>query len=299
MLCRRCGMDSSTTDSCEWCNRPMLPAGATVSAAATKEMNQKGRPLAAPPQPSLQLAHEAEAGLPLHQEEPEEAPVLAEAEPVAQAAASDVLLRPLGHGQSADPPPPVPAQPTQRPPTHGLADEATNTSIDISQYVGTDQSIFRPVQKEAGYSSASSLDRVTQKKQSSAQTGPGSNWSENDRLIRSAIAGLIVSVAVALLQFLVQHEVNSTLFTVIPLGSSTSLVTALKFGVLTGVAFGFMLGALLVKTQRGPGIGMLLGMMIGFSAVGSFSIYTELAGALSGIFVGRFATLGVRRAINV
>ena len=298
MLCRRCGMDSSTTDSCEWCNRPMLPAGATVSAAAAKEMKQKGRPLAAPPQPSPEPAPEAEAGLPLHQEEPEEAPVLAEAKPVAQAAASDVLLRPLGHGQSADPPSPVVAQPTQRPPTHGLAEEATQTSIDISQYVGSDQSIFRPVQKETGFSSASSLDRVSQKRQASAQTGPGSNWSENDRLIRCAIAGLAICLVYALARFFITKEVPDRLFTAIPLGASGSFLTALKFGIVSGLAFGFMLGALLVKLQKGPGIGMIVGVILGFSAVGSLTMLA-LAGALAGIFAGRFATLGVRKVINV
>jgi hypothetical protein len=287
-------MDSSTTDTCEWCNRPMLPAGATVSAAAAKEMKQQGRPLAAPPQPSP----EAESGLPLNQEEPEEAPVLAEAEPVAQAAASDVLLRPLGHGQSSDPPPPVAVQPTQRPPTHGLADEATKTSVDISQYVGSDQSIFRPVQKESGYSSASSLDRVAHRKQVSAQTGPGSSWSENDRLIRCAIAGLVICLVYAMARFFISKDVPDRLFTAIPLGSGSSFLTALKFGIVSGLAFGFMLGALLVKLQKGPGIGMIVGLILGFSAVGSFTMLA-LAGALSGIFAGRFATLGVRKVINV
>ncbi|MFB3882496.1 MAG: hypothetical protein ACE149_14610 [Armatimonadota bacterium] len=291
-------MDSSTTDVCEWCNRPMLPAGATVSAAAAKEVKRNGRPIVAAPQPSP----EAEAGLPLHQEEPQEEAVLAQAQPAAQAAEPDVLLRPLGGGQHTDDASPAPlpqsSQAPQRAGSHGLSDEAMKTSIDISQYMGADQSIFRPVQKEAGYSSASSLDRVATKKTASAQTGPGSNWSENDRMIRCAIAGLVICLVYSLALFFVTKQVPDRLFTAIPLGSSGSFVTAIKFGIASGLVFGFMLGALLVKWQKGSGIGMLLGLILGYTAVGSFTLLAA-AGAIAGIFAGRFATLGVRRVINV
>jgi uncharacterized membrane protein len=61
--------------------------------------------------------------------------------------------------------------------------------------------------------------------------------------------------------------------------------------------FGFMLGALLVRLQKGPFIGMLAGLLLGFGIQNG--VWGYLAGAVSGILVGRFATLGVRRVINV
>ena len=297
MLCRRCGMDSSTTDTCEWCNRPMLPAGAAVSGKAAKDLKKSGQPIVVPSRPAV----EAEVGLPLHQQPGVEPEAGTEADPVASQAGADLVLRPLGHGAAAEAtlaPAPAQAAPRSGGPSHGLGEEVTQTSVDISEYVGKDQSIFRPIEKEVGFSSASSLDRVTTRKSSGAQTGPGSNWSENDRLMRSAIAGVVIASVFALGQFFIAKDVPSRLFTVIPLGSSSSFLTAIKLGIVLGLAFGFMLGALLVRLQKGPGIGMLLGIVLGYSAVGSLSIFA-LAGALAGIFVGRFATLGVRKVINV
>ena len=292
MLCRRCGLESSTTDICEWCNRPMLPAGATVSGKAAKELKKSGQPVAMPSKPAV----EPEVGLPLHQQQGEEPQ--AEGESVTEEPATEVLLRPLGHGAAADKPAAPPAQTAGRPgvPSHGLSTEATATSVDISQYVGKDQSIFRPIQKDASYSSAASLERVTHKK-SAAQGQGGPEWSENERLIRCAIAGLVVCVVVALAQYFVGHSIPDKIVA-IPLGrGGTGIFQAIKFGIASGLMFGFMLGALLVRLQKGPFIGMLAGLLLGFGIQNAYWGY--LAGAISGILVGRFATIGVRRAVNV
>jgi hypothetical protein len=296
MLCRRCGLESSTTDICEWCNRPMLPAGATVSGKAAKELKKSGQPVAMPSKPAV----EPEVGLPLHQQQGEEPEAGVEAESVTEEPAAEVVLRPLGHGAAGDkaataPPPSTQAAGRPGVPSHGLSTEATATSVDISQYVGKDQSIFRPIQKEAGYSSAASLERVTQKKSAQAQGGP--EWSENERLIRCAISGMIVCVVVALVQYFVGHSIPDKIVA-IPLGrGGTGVFQAIKFGIASGLMFGFMLGALLVRLQKGPFIGMLAGLLLGFGIQNG--VWGYLAGAVSGILVGRFATLGVRRVINV
>jgi len=296
MLCRRCGLESSTTDVCEWCNRPMLPAGATVSGKAAKELKKSGQPVAMP----SKLAVEPEVGLPLHQQQGEELETGVEAESATEQPAADVVLRPLGHGAAGDKAaaaaPPTEAAGRPGVPSHGLSTEATTTSVDISQYVGRDQSIFRPIQKEAGYSSAASLERVTQRR-SAAEGQGGPQWSENERLIRCAISGLIVCVVVALVQYFVGHSIPDKIVA-IPLGrGGAGVFQAIKFGIASGLLFGFMLGALLVRLQKGPFIGMLAGLLLGFGIQNAYWGY--LAGAISGILVGRFATLGVRRVINV
>ncbi len=283
----------------------MLPSGATVSGKAAKELKESGRPVVAPsPESSA-----SEAGLPLNQGEPQ-IPAVPDETPANQPAA-DVLLRPLGHGASleplgatptvsAPPPPPTetpeaPAAPQQTGPSHGLADSATQTSIDISQYVGSDQSIFRPIKKDEGFASAASMDRVTTKRRVQ-EKGPGSDWSENDRLKRCAIAGLAVGVTVSVLQYLITKSVPSTVFTAVPIGSG--IMGVIKLGIVMGVALGFGLGAMLVKFQKGSGIGFLLGMLLGYAGYGGASLFM-LGGAVAGILDGRFATLGIRRVINV
>lgn len=285
MLCRRCGMESSTTDVCEWCNRPMLPTGSAVIVPPGNAPPPAAQPPDAPPPGMQSLAN----GDP----ESEPAPV------ASQQSSDDILLHPLGHtdghlGQaSAAPQPPPP----KSGPSHGLTDDATRTSIDISQYMGTEQSIFRPIEKDDGFASASSLDRVTQKKTYSQQaTGP--NWTENQRLARCAIAGIVIGVIFALAGYLISGQTPTMIATVIPVGGSASILTALKFGVLSGLMLGFMLGALLVRLQKGSFAGMLAGIVLGAFAL-SNGIYGILAGAISGIIVGRFATIGVRRVINV
>ncbi len=298
MLCRRCGLESSTTDVCEWCNRPMLPAGASVSGKAAKELKQSGRPLAAAPPPSSGI--EPQGDLLIQQEATDDAEI-AEAAAHAPDPDPDVTLRPLGHGQATEiaAPAQAPPAPTQQRsgPSHGLSDDTMRTSIDVSQYMGADQTIFKPIQKEDGFASAASMDRVTGKKKIFESTGP--NWTENERLMRCAVTGMAISMIITLAQFAVTHKTVDKMFSAIPLGYADSFVTALKFGVLLGLALGFMLGALLVKTQKGPGAGMLLGMLLGFSAGGAFNLFNVLAGAVAGIMVGRFATLGIRRVINV
>jgi len=296
MLCRRCGLESSTTDVCEWCNRPMLPAGATVSGKAAKELKKSGQPVVVP----VKAAGEPQVGLPLDQQQEEEPEIGVEADSDTQQPADDVLLRPLGHASAGDrsavaPSPPIQTSARPGAPSHGLSADATATSVDISQYVGKDQSIFRPLRKEASYSSAASLERVTQKKSAQAEAGP--DWSENQRLMRCAIAGLIIGTVFAVAGYFLSGSVPDKLI-VLPLGRGGGIFAAIKFGILSGgVLFGFMLGALLVRFQKGPFIGMIAGLLLGFSVQNG--VWGYLAGAITGIVVGRLAILGVRRVVNV
>ena len=298
MLCRRCGMESSTTDVCEWCNRPMLPPGAAVSGKAAQELRESGQPL-----PGMgPAAPQKEPGLLLSQQESEEVHSAQEGDAAeeSQQATSEVHLRPLGSGQTqeAAPPPPPPPKATQGP-SSGLADEATRTSVDISQYMGTDESIFRPIQREEEQSSGADLMARRRKKAGALGEDKAPEIPENTRLGRCLIAGIAVGVFFALAQFLITKDTVEVMFTSLPVGRGSSFLTALKYGVASGIVFGFGLGALLVRFKKGSFFGMLMGIMVGLGIGNQPWYWAVIPGAITGIIAGRFATIGVRRVINV
>lgn len=310
MLCRRCGMESSTTDVCEWCKRPMLPAGATISQKAAQEV--KGDYSTPPGEPSedrleasaalaeeTEMASEEEEAPALSQEEEvpaqeEEAPAVSEQEeapPAPEEEEAEHQLRPLGGVQ------PSASSTAPGAPSHGLSDEAMQTSIDISQYLGDDQSIFRP-QKSPEPSSAmpGSADPLARRRVSTEKSEPGSELSENARLGRCVIAGLVVGVAAALIQYFVTGETLLILY-FLRLGRGANLMTALKYGIATGVILGIGLGAILIKLRKGSFLGMLIGLLVGMGFQNP--PWGLMAGALTGIVAGRFATVGLRQRIAV
>ncbi len=293
MLCRRCGMESSTTDKCEWCKRPMLPPGATVSAEAAKELKRSGRPIVQP----TETEEQEPPGLPLVQQSPEEE----EAEPNSDQESAETLqydaggtqLRPLG-GVEQQTSASSPLDPT--PPTHGVSEDATKTSIDISQYLGADQSIFRPIEREEAQKSAAS-DLLAQKARGLSDERDGAiHLSENARLGRAAIAGIAIGLLFAVVQFFVAGSTVTALYG-LRLGASDSLMTVVKFGILSGLIFGVGLGAILVKLRKGSFLGALMGIMVGLGF--SNLPWSPIAGAAAGVLAGRFATIGVRRVVNV
>lgn len=324
MLCRRCGMESSTTDVCEWCKRPMLPPGAQVTGQAqapTKEQQKA----AEPPGRSLGEVTGADAA----QEE----------EFAGEHPAPQAELRPLGgHAGSAEkaeppappaqeanflePPPthPTPASPRQAEPaaspqepettapaqpksgrlgapSHGLSNEATATSIDISAYMGDDDSIFRPIVREEP-KGQDTQDLLKQRHRQRLEASQGPQMSENQRLLRCLIAGLAVAIPIALLQYLITKNTVTVLFTSFTLSRTTSLMAALKYGVASGLMFGFGLGALLVRLKKGSGMGFFVGVVLGLTAMGN-GLWGALAGAIIGIYAGKVAMAGVRRVVNV
>ena len=231
-------------------------------------------------------------------EEAEEAPEGAGGE-----GAPDVVhLRPLGgaeeHGAAADsqPKPEAPAPQRPRPGEHGLSTEATQTSIDISKYLGSDQSIFRPIVKEED-AAKEGRDLLAQRRKAMADENRGPEISENQRLSRCLVVGLIVGVVFALAQFIVTGKTVQVIYTSIPLGRGDNLFTALKYGIASGVIYGFGLGALLVRLRKGPGLGFFAGMLVGLTSGAGH--WGAIPGAIVGIIAGKIATKGIRRVINV
>ena len=298
MLCRRCGMESSTTDVCEWCNRPMLPAGAAVSGKAAQELRESGQPLPG----TGPFAPQEEPGLLLSQQESEEVDSAQEGDAAeeSQQAAPEVHLRPLGGGQVEEtaPPPPPPPKATQGP-SSGLSDEATRTSVDISQYMGTNESIFRPIKREEEQGTGIA-DLMAQKKKAGAfGEDKTPEIPENTRLGRCLVVGLAVGVFFALAQFLITGNTVEVIYTSLRLGRGESFFTALKYGLASGLVFGFGLGALLVKFKKGSFFGLLAGIMVGLSVGNDPWYWAVIPAAITGIIAGKFATIGIRRVINV
>jgi len=273
----------------------MLPPGASVSGKAAQELHQGGD--SAPP-PGSEAPPE-QPGPPLVQQEPEEAdPALrGEADEAAQQPAPDVHLRPLGGGEApeAAPPPPPPAQAAQGP-SSGLSDDATRTSVDISQYMGDDQSIFRPIVREE--QTGGTEDLMSQRRKKSAlDEDKAPEIPENTRLARCLVVGLAISLFFAMAQFLITGNTVEVIYTSIPLGRGQNFLTMLKYGIASGLVFGFGLGALLVRFKKGSFLGMIVGILVGLS-LGN-GIWSMAPGAITGIIAGKFATIGVRRVINV
>ena len=288
MLCRRCGMESATDDVCEWCKRPMLPEGAAVSARAAAQA--KADPEAAQPQPQ-QPADEAPPpaeGQDLASPAAEPSP-----QPVASASAEKAgedILRPLGDvgGKAQSRPGAV---------THGLGEQATRTSVDVANYLPPDQTLFRPAyQTERTHVPGGAFDPLAQRRRAKERKAV-SSIPDNIRLTRSLAVGLFICLTAALTQFFVTHNVPTKLY-FLGLGEGDQLKTAIFWGLGTGVLLGFGLGALLVQFKRGPFLGLLFGLMLGFVGLQN-GYWSGATGALCGAIIGRIATVGYRRAITV
>ncbi len=338
MLCRRCGMESSTTDVCEWCKRPMLPAGATVSGKATRELQAEraagsaGSPHTPDREPAEGLsamsasepegeeqaesaeARESDGELaehvlrPLNAVEPEQTPDASEPSPPPDPTSPEPTSPEPTSPEPTSPEPasPEPPTPTGPPvgegqpamPSHGLSEEATRTSIDISQYVGDDQSIFRPLKRAeptAAPGGADPLARATGRRV--RDEGPVSDIPENVRLGRSLAAGLVINLVLAVAQFAVTGQTQQQLYGFLQLGRSASLLVAVKYGLATGLLLGLGLGAVLTKLKRGPFLGAIVGVLVA-SGFGN-APWALIGGALTGILAGRFATVGLRRTISI
>jgi hypothetical protein len=290
-------MESATTDVCEWCKRPMLPAGATVTGQA---------PTSSTPEPEAEEAEQEPE--PRQEEETQQAEEPAEAsvelrqlggntgEAAAAAAAQaggDDILRPLGSPNTTAPAPGMPSGPDYR-----VGEDQTRTSVDVSEYVGADQSIFRPMARPQGAASMpGGADPLARRRKREAQEEAREDKaSENVRLLRSLGAGLLICVGVAVLEITLQKEVPHRLY-FLQLGRPEEMLTALKFGLLTGLLLGGGLGAIAVRFKLGWFVGMMMGLAVGIGLRNGW--YGYLAGAVTGIFAGALATKGVRRVVNV
>jgi len=277
----------------------MLPTGGMISKRAAAEI-KKGDPESSPPEEAAAAHQPAERMLVTA--EPEQAAEPPEGKPAAAPATEHVLLRPLGALGGEPEAPPMVSPQHQTGPTHGLGAEATQTSIDVSQYMGQDQSIFRPIERESEEAGVQGgRDYLASKRRHKLEEShPGSEISENVRLARAMAAGVIICVVVSLMQLAVTRQIPGSLQLIawpIPLGESDTFFTAIKYGVVTGLFFGFGLGALLVRFQKGAFIGMIAGLFVG-SGLGN-PPFSQIAGAICGIALGRIAVAGIRRVINV
>jgi hypothetical protein len=288
-------MDSAATDVCEWCKKPMLPAGAAVT-------GQRGTPVIAPEAPPDQSdAVEASAETAAAASQP----AVAAAEPdglvelgapperpgQTQAIAQGDVLVPLGS---------APGKSGLSGPSHGLGGDATKTSVDVANYLGPDQSLFKPMSKVEHSATSKGLDPLSHRG-GRRQEKQVSDISDNVRLMRSTITGLLVCFPLAILQFVVTKKVPVRIFTVVPLfGGRDTFVAAIVYGVVTGVVLGFGLGALLTQIKKGPVLGLLFGLLLGTFGLATEPVYWGiLAACVTGFVAGRHATYGYRKVLQV
>ncbi len=291
MLCRRCGMDSKTTDVCEWCKRPMLPPDAKVTSNPQAMEGAPSPPEEETPESKMAAAEPPTASAPPllagpEKPEKEESP---QGEPPPPAPASappeiDDTLRPLG---------------AQLQGASGKDGDPTALSVDISQYMGDDQSIFRPVEKPtAKVGSIGQVEGFAARKQAAIEREQGKEVPEKVRLFRAAVAGGTVAIVVTMIRFAVTKEVPPHLLFLNLSLTCTRFSGALMYAAVLALLLGFMLGALMAKFKLGPFAGVMIGLVLGFGAIGD-KPWGLIAGVLAGILSGIFATKGVRRVINV
>lgn len=294
-------MESSTEDVCEWCKRPMLPAGASIT-GRTREGGAAAEPSGGEPESP---GEDAEGAAPLAGEPTteEEQPEEEAGRPEVGEGAKEQVLRPLGSTQATR------GGGTAAPsmPSHGVSQEATQTSVDLSQYTGKEESIFRPIERPQRADTLGGADPLAARRRRE-EAEAKSDIPENVRLVRSVIAGAIISVILALLQLIVSRTLegassvpNQLVFASVALirdlGDRDSVLTVLIYGVLVGLMMGLGLGAVLVRFKRGPFIGMIVGLLVGYGLLNG--VWGYVCGGLTGIASGIIATVGLRQVARV
>ena len=287
-------MDSAATDLCEWCKKPMLPVGASVTA-------QRGAPVMAAEAPPVE-SDVVEASAETVAAVGESAVAAAEPDGLmelgppperpaqAQAKAQGDILVPLGGalGKSASGP------------SHGISDDATRTSVDVANYLGPDQSLFKPISRVEHSATSKGLDPLSHRGGRRKETQV-SDVSDNVRLMRSTITGLVVCFPLAIVQFALTKRVPERVFSAVPIpGGGDKWVAAIVYGIFSGIAIGFGLGALLTQFKKGPVLGLLLGLVLGIFGLATEPWYWgALAACITGFVAGRHATYGYRKVLQV
>jgi len=301
MICRRCGMESSTTDTCEWCKKPMLPPGGSISARAKEQiLREKEAP---PPPPAESAAPTVRA-----EETPDEAVVRRpESKPPPPLTSTIEGLSVLGGHLTEEGDEPQAA-------VLSTVEQTTNESLlvplganvtgpadqgqDRTIYVGNEEDVVRPIERPAKDGSRWVMD-ASGRRRRVLDTTP--EVSDKQRLLRAAVGGGVVAFVMAFVQFAV-HRLPEQLISE-QLKITEGFAGAVQYGVYSAVLLGFMLAALLVQWKKGPFVGLLLGLGLGWgitqSAAQAFLPLTLTTGGLCGAVVGYFSVKGLKRVVTV
>ncbi len=302
MICRRCGMDSSTTDTCEWCRKPMLPPGGAISAKAKEEIvrEKNGAAPAAPEVSPATRADESELEAVIRRPEAAPPPTpttnipgltalgahITEQDTQPQAAVlstveqttNEEILRPLGSAGT------LPG-----------GQEVKDNNI----YIGNEEDVVRPIERPSKDGSKWVVDASGRKRRVADDTP---EVPDKVRLLRGTLHGALVALVMAILQFIIKKQVPDHAV-VIYIEDAKTFVGALKFGLYSAVLFGFMLSALLTQRKWGPAAGFFIGIPMGWAVVSMAEVnnmpFPLITGVLCGIFVGRQAVKGVKRVVSV
>lgn len=306
MICRRCGMDSSTTDSCEWCKKPMLPPGGAISAKAKEELLRSKEEAAKQPQ-------EIQSAAPERQETEEEAAIRrpeSKPPPPPPAVHASGLLA-LGADLGAGDPEPegqivnyLAGEETQnleilRPlgslVTRPKQEEAKDTPI----YIGSDENVLRPITRPVSKDGTKYMIDATGRKRRVVDNTP--DIPDKVRLFRATVRGVPICMLIAIIQFVMQKRMPDH-FTVLPVSGYDTFLGAIIYGLFASLLYGFMLSAVLVQRKWGAAAGFFIGtFLLGWMAMLNSSNlpWSMITGALCGIFCGLAAGKGVKRIIAV
>ena len=289
-------MESRTTDVCEWCKKPMLQATVAEEPKEAPPAQAAAEPMVPDTTPAEAEARPrglSEGGI----RTPELTALGASAAPQVEAAAplpGDAdILRPLGEGPGGK------AQSRPGVPSHGLSEEATRTSVDVANYLPPDQALFRPMKKGEIAASTGGIDPLTRRQAGLKKHEAVNPIPDNVRLVRCLVTGVVLNLIVAIAQWAAGqgNSLPEKLLYYVPVGRGEGIGHALTWGIASGALLGGGLGALLVQFKRGPFVGLLAGLLVGY---GFYNFpWGLVAGAITGIVVGRLATVGYRPPVGV
>ncbi len=302
MICRRCGMESSTTTTCEWCKKPMLPPGGSISAKAKEELIKEKE---TPPAPAA-----SEAPPTIRAEETQEEAEIRrpEAKPPPPPATDIPGLTALGADVEEDSQPQASVYSTTEQTINeellvplgaqaAEGEEGTSTQI----YIGNEEEVVRPIHRPNKDGSYWVTDASGRRKRV-VDDKPA--ISDKTRMFRSALAGGVVAFLGAIAIYLVKKQVPETVI-VFKMSDETSrsFAGALEYGFYSALLLGFIQGLVMTNFKLGVAVGVLMGAGLGYASVsmaGSTCMpFPLIVGILSGIFAGYFSTKGLKRVVSV
>ena len=308
MICRRCGMESSTTDVCEWCKKPMLPPGGSISNKAKEEIvKQQAQGGAAVEAAAPETARETELEASVRRPEAVAPPPPPEVH-ASGLRALDASLSTQTEQETAPPPSFATTEQTVntellRPlgavPLGGKKEEEEAKGAPI--YIGSDDDILRPVERPVERDGVKYTIDATGRKKRVIDNTP--DIPDNVRMARGMIQGAIIAFLMVMLQFILKRPgPPPDIFIIVPIGSGKTLSGALFYGLCAAVLYGPLFAVLMTQFKLGGFVGFLIGG-IGLGVCAMLNTpnmpWSMITGMLCGISVGRASVTGLKRVVNV
>jgi len=295
---------------CEWCKKPMLPPGGSISNKAKEEIvKQQAQGEAAVEAAAPETARETELEASVRR--PEAAPP----PPPPEVHASG--LRALDASLSTQT-----EQAATPPPSFATTEQTVNTELlrplgavplggkkeeegdgkGTPIYIGSDdEDILRPVERPIERDGVKYTIDATGRKKRVIDNTP--DIPDNIRMARGMIQGAIIAFLMVMLQYIVKRPAPlPDMFVIVSVGSGKTLAGALFYGLCAAVLYGPLFAVLMTQFKLGAFVGFLIGG-IGLGICAMLNTpnmpWSMVTGMLCGIFVGRASVKGLKRVVNV